>query len=104
MIKYLTFSMPGFLILFASFLHSSQEEVILPKNIIKDLIIKYQIDEDSIYLTKLLSLPRTTINEKFSKSLEKYKIELQEYSDSKNHYATDLKETKLKIQEINTGY
>jgi len=64
------------------------------------MIIKYQIDETSIYLAKLLSLPRAAIKNKIDQSFEKYKGELKEYSNSGQYHAQDLKETQHKAKQI----
>src|SRR5579863_9391293 len=88
MIKYSKFLVYSLLILSASFSYSSQMDD-LPKYAIKDMIIKYQIDETSIYLAKLLSLSRTAIKNKIDQSFEKYKDELEEYSNSGQYHAQD---------------
>lgn len=98
MIKYLILLHTFLLVSFSS-LYSMDETTNLPKNVIKDLIINYQIDEPSTYLAQLLSLPRTTINKKLSKSLTKYTDDLKYYSDSRERYTADLKETSLKLQQ-----
>jgi hypothetical protein len=80
-----------------------EETEALPKNIIKDLVIKYQFDEKTAYLAKLLSLPKNSINNKLSQSLKRYKEELEEYRNSGNHHKTDYEDTERNMQQINTA-
>ncbi len=80
-----------------SFLYTMEEEIKhLSKSTIKDMIVKYPIDETS-YLTKLLSLPREAINKKLNQSLIK---EAKNHSECDKYYAQDLEETKYKVQQI----
>src|SRR5579863_9779794 len=104
MIKYSKILLLNFFALSISSLDAMQEIEHFSKKTIKDMIIKYQIDETT-YLTKLLSLSRENINDKFIKWLTKYREyeeELQTSVTSKSCYAEDFKRTKHKFQQANT--
>src|SRR5436190_9752500 len=101
MVKRASFLIHSFLILHLTFLQSGQEEIVLPKRIMRKLINKYQINEEIAYLAQLLSLPRLVIKNKFIKYLKNYNS-LQQFNAYKSHYSTDLKETERKAQQITT--
>lgn len=84
-----------------SFLHTMQEIEHLSKKTVKDMIIKYQIDNQSIYLASLLALPRETLINDVSESLKQYQEDLKKYRSSETHYAQDLKETEKKHSATN---
>lgn len=100
MITYSKFLIYGFFILCFSSLYSMEDIKNLPNDIVRDMIIKYQIDEASIYLAQLLHLPRTKIQKKFSRSLKKYKNNLEAYHNPGSRFITDIKETNLKMEQI----
>ncbi len=99
MVKYLKLLIFSFLATSISSLYTMEEGIeYLSKNTIKDMIIKYPIEETS-YLTELLSLSREAIKNKLNQSPQK---EAEKYSECEEHYAQDLKETKDKAQQIET--
>ncbi len=100
MIKYIKLLLCSFLAAPISSLYAMQEIEHLSKSTIKDMIIKYQIDKQSVYLAELLSLPRETLLDNAAQSLHQYQEDLQEYRTSGNHHAQDLTETKNKIAAI----
>src|SRR6266404_4843200 len=101
MVKRASFLIYSLLILHLTFLQSGQEDIVLPKRIMRELINKYQINEEIAYLAQLLSLPRLVIKNKFIKYLKKYN-NLQQSNACKSHYSTDLKETERKAQQLTT--
>ncbi len=99
MIKRSIFLINSFLLLSLSSSQSAKEATDLPKRIIKDLIIKYQINEKIQYLAQFLPLDRTTLENTFFETLEKYEKhieDLQNSANSENYYSIDLRETEHK--------
>jgi hypothetical protein len=102
MVKYVKFLLCSFLAASISSLYTMQEIEHLSKKTIKDMILKYQFDKQSVYLASLLSLPRQTLLGNVDQSLKQYQEDLQEYHASGSHYTQDLAETKKKISTITT--
>lgn len=102
MITYSKIFIHSFLVLCFLPLCSMEDIKYLPKDIIRDMITKYPIDENSVYLIKLLSLSKDNIKNKFNKNLSKYHEYREECANPRYHHSIDFTETKGKINRINT--
>src|SRR5438132_1139253 len=77
----------------------------LPKSAVKKLIIKNPINEEIIYLTKLLSLSRDEVKNEFMETLSEhsdYKAQLQEPTTFNNIHLKEFNLIKNKINNFNT--